>query len=483
MFESTKRLASCVGDPADMVIRPIPSAGVEVAYFASLVDADRVEARLLGRLAKADPAPGSPGAVLGWLQQHLWIGAIEQVPTAQDAGQALTDGKAVLCTSGAGLYVADVYGADHRSPEEPATEAVIRGPRDGFVETLQTNIALIRCRLRDPQLRVEQMRVGRRTRTKVALAYHADFASTEVLSEVRERIARIQTDAILESGQLEQWIEDTPWSPYPQIQATERPDKTVAAILEGRITILVDGTPFALLAPSVMVSFFQSVEDYNQRWLPGTVLRFVRIGALAISTLAPSLYVATTMFNPELMPLKLALSLAASREGIPFPIVVEALLMEAMVELLREAGTRMPKPMGQALGIVGGLVIGDIAVKAGIVSPIMVIVVGMTALGSFAIPSYEAALTTRMLRFPLVLVTGIFGITGTVACVLLLFAHLCTLKSFGIPYLTPLAQLSYSEWGDTLVRAPVRALLQRPATFTGRASRRGASQPRRDSNA
>lgn len=480
VLEATERLAKSLGHPADLVIRPVPSIEGEVVYLVTMVDPERVEDRLLGGLVTAGRAPAGAGDLLAWLQQHLRLGTIRQAGSLSDANGALMDGMAVLCTPAAGFFVADVQGTEHRPPKEPQTETAIRGARDGFTETLQTNLSLIRVRLRDPDLRVEELRLGTRSRVRVALAYQAEFASPDLLNELKQRIGRAQIDAILESGQLEQWIEDTPWSPYPQVQVTERPDKVVAALMEGRIAILVEGTPFALLVPAVMASFFQSLEDYSERWLFGTLLRLARISALGVSILAPSFYVAMTMFNPELMPLKMALSLAASREGIPFPIVVEALVMEAMVELLREAGSRMPKSLGQALGIVGGLVIGDIGIKARIVSPIMVIVVGLTALGSFAIPSYEAALTTRMLRFPMVLVTGLFGITGLVAFVLLIFAHLCTLRSFGVPYLTPLAQLSYREWGDTLVRAPVRSLIHRPGTYAGRIGRRGQPEPGRD---
>ena len=480
MLEATERLAKSVGHPADMVIRPVPSAEVEVVYLVTMVEPERVEDRLLGSLVTAGRVPAGTGDLLEWLQQHLRVGAIKQAASLTDANRELMDGMAILCTPAAGFFVADVQGAEHRPPQEPETEAVIRGARDGFTETLQTNLSLIRVRLRDPELCVEERRLGTRSRTKVALVYHPEFVSPDVLNELKKRLESIRIDALLESGHLEEWIEDTPWSPYPQVQTTERPDKVVAALMEGRIAILLEGTPFVLLVPAVMASFFQSLEDYSQRWLSGTLLRLVRISALGVSILAPSFYVAMTIFNPELMPLKMALSLAASREGIPFPIVVEALLMEAMVELLREAGTRMPKPLGQALGIVGGLVIGDIAIKARVVSPIMVIVVGLTALGSFAIPSYEAALTTRMLRFPMVIITGLFGITGLTGFVLLIFAHLCTLRSFGVPYLTPLAQLSYREWGDTLVRAPVRYLLHRPGTYTRRVGRRGEPGPRRD---
>lgn len=487
MYPTTARLAEAIGQPLDLVIRPVPSGPLALLYLTSLIDADRVEQRLLGTLLAAGPAPRGENDLLSWFHQHAQIGDVARVDGLEQAAEALADGKAVIAVewlpewvpegpAAVPYFVADVPGNEHRKPEEPATETVIRGSRDGFTETIQVSLGQIRSRLRDPQLRVEEMRVGRRGRTKLAFLYHAEFASPAVVAEVKERIQAVKIDALVESGQLEQWIEDSPWSPYPQIQTTERPDKVVAALLEGRVAILLEGTPFALIVPAVMVSFFQSVEDYSQRWLSGTALRFVRIGAVAMASLAPSFYVAMTRFNPELMPLKMALSLAASREGIPFPIVVEALLMEAMVELLREAGNRMPKPLGQALGIVGGLVIGDMAVRAGLVSPIMVIVVGLTALGAFAIPSYEAALPTRMIRFPMVIVTGMFGITGLLTFILVIIAHLCTVRSFGVPYLTPLAQLTYREWFDTIVRAPVRYLLRRPSTYSGYVGKRGQSR-------
>lgn len=471
MFTTTSALAEALGRPLDLVVRPVPGANLELLYISTLVEAQRAEERMLAPLCQAGPAPEAD--LLPWLHQHLWVGELEAVQTVPAAVQALTDGMAIISSGTLPYLVAGIQGHEHRTPEEPATETVIRGAREGFTETLQTNLGQIRTRLRDPLLRVEELRVGMRGRAKVALLYHAELAPSALVGEVRKRIEAIKIDLLVESGQLEHWIEETPLSPYPTIQNTERPDKVVAALMEGRVAVLLDGTPFALLMPTVMLSFFQSVEDYSQRWTSGTALRVVRIFALIVALLAPSFYVAMTRFNPELMPLKMALSLAASREGIPFPIVVEAFLMESMVELLREAGNRMPKPLGQSLGIVGGLVIGDMAVRAGIVSPIMVIVVGLTALGSFAIPSYEAALTTRLVRFPLMLATGLFGITGLLACALLIYAHLCTLRSFGVPYLTPLSQLAYREWLDSLVRAPARFLLRRPATYTGQSGQRG----------
>lgn len=465
-----------LGDPLDLVVRPVPAAGAHVLFLESLVEPRRAEDRVLGRLLQAGRPEGDP---LAWLCNTVSAPRVSAVHDQKEAAQALADGDAVvvLHTAGAAFRVS-VRGAEHRPPESPETEMTVRGPRDGFTETLVTNLALLRGRIHDPRLRVEEHRVGRRSRTRVALVYHADLARPELVAEVRTRLAAVQVDRIVGSGELEQWLEDHPHSLYPQVQTTERPDRAAAAILEGRIAILVDGDPYVLLLPAVMVSFFQAPDEYYQRWIFGSLLRWVRLMALAASLLAPSLYVAMTMYNPELLPLKITLTLAASREGIPFPIVVEALIMEAMMELLREAGIRLPRPVGQPMAIVGGLVMGELAVRANLVSPIMVVLVGLTGLGSFALPSYEAALATRILRFPLVIFTGMFGITGTVFFVLVLAAHLCTLRSLGVPYLTPFAQAAARDWLDTLIRAPVRWLTHRPETYTPLDRRRvGGTQP------
>lgn len=470
MFEATRRLVRLSGQPPDLTVREVPDVGLEVLYLRTMVEPQRAEHRLIARLVEASAkAPADLKDLLRWSQERLWLGSVRATSRPKEACAALLDGAAVICTSASGYVLADIEGTEHRAPEEPRTESAVRGPRDGFTETFQTNLSLIRTRLRDPSLRVEEMRIGSRTRTRVAVIYLAGAANESVVQEVRDRLQRIKAEQAITSGDIEQWIEDNPWSLYPQLQATERPDKVVASLLDGRIAIVTGGTPFVLLAPAVMISFFQTTEDYSQRWIFGTLVRVVRGGALGASLLAPSFYIAMSQFNPELMPLTIALSLAASREGIPFPIVVEALLMESMVELLREAGHRMPRVLGSSLGIVGGLVIGDLAVRAGVVSPIMVVVVGLTALGSFAIPSYEAAVTTRMLRFPMMIITGLFGIAGMILFILVIFGHLCGLKSFGVPYLTPFGQLAYPEWADTLIRGPIRYLArQKTGTYTAR---------------
>ncbi|MBX6353316.1 MAG: spore germination protein [Thermoflavifilum sp.] len=461
-MRSTHLLLNKVQTAYDVVIRAIPGSEMDLVYVSSIVDVTRLEERLLRPLLERPPKANHH--LLSWARKTIQIGEVDFTESHDEAVKKLLDGHAILCVRG-GYVIANVQGAQRRVPEEPAAEMSLRGPRDGFTESLDTNISLIRTRLRDAQVVFRTFEFGTRTKTKVLLIYIEDLANPNIVKEAVQRLQAVQLDGLLESGNLEQWIEDNPWSPYPQIQSTERPDKTVSALLEGRLAILVDGSPFALLIPSVMISFFQTSDDYSQRWIPGSVIRTVRSFALVLSIFSPSLYIAFTMYNPELIPANLLIQLAATREGIPLPIVFEAMFMEFMVELVREAGNRMPQQMGQSFTVVGGLVLGDIAVRAGIVSPMMVVVVGLTALGAFAIPNYEAAFVTRMIRFPMLMVTSLFGVVGTLWFTLIVFAHLSSLKSFGVPYLTPFAQAAYPDWLDTFWRAPAQRSILRPATY------------------
>jgi spore germination protein len=270
-------------------------------------------------------------------------------------------------------------------------------------------------------------------------------------------------DQILETGQIEQFIEDNIFSPFPQAQATERPDKIIAALTEGRIAILVDGTPFALIVPAVLLQFFQSPEDYYERWMISSLVRFFRFMGSFVAAMGPAIYIALVSYHPGLIPTSLVLSIAASREGVPFPAFIEALLMEVTIELLRESGARLPKSIGQTIGIVGGIVIGDAAVRAGIASPILVIVVAITAIASFIIPSYNAAISFRLIRFPMMLLAALLGMYGVMLGFIIINVHLVTLRSFGTVYLAPLTPLEARDWKDVIFRLPNKYLRRRPA--------------------
>ncbi len=351
-----------------------------------------------------------------------------------------------------------------RGLAEPQTETVIRGPRDGFVETGKVNTSLIRRRIRDPKLKLKYMQIGERSKTDVALMYIDDIANSELVEEVKKRLKEIKIDAILESSYIEQMIEDDWLSPFPQIENTERPDAVAAALYEGRVAIVVDNTPFVLLAPVTYNMLLQSSEDYYDRWPIATGIRIVRYLAVPFSLLLPSLYIAITSFHPGMLPTQLALYVAATRMGVPFPAFIEAFIMEGTLELLRESGTRISGPIGTTIGIVGGLVIGQAAVEAGIVSPLMVIVVAVTTISSFALPNYSFASGFRLARFFLMVFSAVFGLYGIMLGLILLGSHLVNLKSFGVPYMSPYSSfiMMGKDLKDSVIRYPLHLMRRRP---------------------
>ncbi|HZG54866.1 spore germination protein [Paenibacillus sp.] len=388
---------------------------------------------------------------------------------------AILQGQVVVAVDG--LDEAFIIGSPavpKRSIAQPPTEQTIQGPREGFIEPLIFNLGLIRYRLPTPDLRIHIMRVGRITKSKVAVCYLEGIANPELVREVKKRLQSVDIDGILDSGYLEQLIEDNHWSPFPQIQNTEKPDRAVGQMIEGRVIILVDGSPFALIAPTVFVQFYQSSEDYSSRFLQGSFSRLARVIALLFSLITPSLYVAIISFNPELIPTEFAIAVAGGRAGVPFPSVVEVLVMEISMEVLREATIRLPQQVGGALSIVGVLVIGQAAVSAGFASPITVVVIALTTIGSFATPAYNAAFALRMLRFPLIFLAGMFGLYGIVVGLILIGNHALSLRSFGVPYLTPAVPGNWQGLKDLLIRSPLWWMKSRPALLqTGDAERVG----------
>ena len=334
-------------------------------------------------------------------------------------------------------------------------EGGIRGSREGFIESLQVNTSLLRRIIKSPALKLQSMKIGKYTKTNVVVAYIDGLVDQTLIEEITNRLQRIEIDGILESGYIEEMIEDNPYSPFPQLLATERPDVACAHLLEGRAVILVEGTPFTLIAPISFFSLIQSHEDYYNRFMVGSLIRWLRYVFLGISLLLPSLYVAVLTFHQEMVPTALMLSVAASREAVPFPAIVEALIMEITFEALREAGVRLPKQIGSAVSIVGALVIGQASVQAGLVSAPMVIVVAITGIASFMIPRYATGIAIRMLRFPIILLAGTLGLLGIMMGIIAIVIHLCSLRSFGVPYLAPLAPLKGKRAERCAVESPV----------------------------
>lgn len=399
-------------------------------------------------------------------ERALQVGEVKETIRKGEVIDLILSGDTALLIDGySKALVASTRGWKTRDISEPITEGAVRGPREGFTEDLRTNTSLIRRRIKSPKLKTESLRIGAVTKTEVVVAYIEGVAASGVVKEVQDRLLRIDTDAILESGYLEEFIEDSPFSPFPTIEHTERSDKVAAALVEGRVAILVDGTPFVLMVPTVFFQFLQSSEDYYERFLLGTAARWIRFLAFLFALLLPSLYIAMTTIHQEMIPTELALSIAGARDGVPFPAFVEAFIMEVAFELLREAGVRLPRPVGQAVSIAGALIIGESAVRAGIVSSAMVIIVALTGIASFSIPAFNLALTLRLLRFPMMIVAAIMGIPGMAITVLVIVAHMADLRSFGVPYLSPVAPASYRDWKDVVARAPWWSMFMRPTAI------------------
>lgn len=393
----------------------------------------------------------------------MTVGDIKEIADFDVLFTDLLSGDTIILIDGydQGLTISNRQWVE-RGVTEPVAQTVVRGPREGFTENLRVNTALIRRKIKDPNFWIESKKIGTRTKTNVAIAYINGIANDEIVKEVNLRMDRIMIDGILESGNIEELIQDTPYTPFPTVFNTERPDVVAAALLEGRIAIIVDGTPFVLIVPALFIQFFQSPEDYYVRTLIGSLVRLLRFLSFSITLLAPALFIAITTFHQTMLPPALLISLAAQREGVPFPAFVEALIMEITFEILREAGVRMPRAIGSAMSIVGAFVIGTAAVEAGIISAMMVIIVSITAISSFVSPSYDMAIATRILRFAFMALAASFGLYGITIGLIALILHLCSLRSFGIPYMSPVAPFNVSDQKDTFIVFPLWSLLTRP---------------------
>ena len=355
----------------------------------------------------------------------------------------------------------DVKGFKQRSIESANNEVVIRGPQEAFVENIRTNTSLVRRIVNSENLVIENIAVGKISKTNCAVCYIANIANSDLVAEVKYRINNLGIDSLLSSGQLEQLIEETNKYSIPQILSTERPDKVTKFLYEGRVAVLVNGNPYSLVMPATLIDFVSSPEDTNLKFQFANFLKFLRLLAMIITLLLPAIYIAMTNFHQELIPTELLFSIIASRENVPFPVIFELLVMEISFELIREAGLRVPSPLGSTIGIVGALVLGQAAVSAGIVSPILIIVVAITGIASFAIPDFSFGFHIRISRFVFLLLSYISGFLGIGIGLFVYMTILCSLKSFGVPYLAPFAPKTNSE-GNSYFVAPIWKREKRP---------------------
>ncbi|MCI7108178.1 MAG: spore germination protein [Lachnospiraceae bacterium] len=437
-----------------------------LAYVEVVVSNTLLETTALGRLM----------AVLGQMpenrihevldQNALGIADVTSYDYIEDAALGMLTGDAILFVDG---YVHALKIADKGYPGmdvgEPDSEKVIRGSKEGFTDSIKTNTALIRKRIRSPRVKVQELNKGVRSHTAVDLVYMEDLAYPSVIEEIKRRLSDYEIDGILDSGIIEQLAEKKWYSPFPQFQTTQRPDRAAVAILEGRVVLLSDNSPTALILPTDFNSFLKTSDDYYNRFGVATFARILRYMAAFFAMALPGLYLAVTNFHTQILPTPLLLSFWEARIGVPFPAALEVILMEISFELLREAGVRLPGAMGNTIGIVGGLIIGQAAVDANLVSPIVVIVVAFTALCSFSIPNEEFAFAFRLLKFYIILLSAWLGYFGFLLGLFTVLIHLSRLQSFGIPYLMPFvgADLSdYEDERDSIWRAPIRWMKMRP---------------------
>ncbi|MEC0173082.1 spore germination protein [Paenibacillus graminis] len=470
LSESLASIQSELGNSPDLIIRQIQLGGplriqAAAVHLSGLADTTEVNQFVIGSLLGNTESlfmdseeGGSHGGRLPAmiLSRALEIGEAEIKEEWKEMMLAVLSGDTAILLDGyATSIVCATRGGEWRSVSEPTSQLVVRGPKDGFVESVATNISLIRRRIKSPKLRLEYMKIGSETQTLVALMYVKDIAGEDLISEVRERLGKIAMDEVLESGYVEELIQDKTFTPFPTIYNSERPDVAAGNLLEGRVVIIVDGTPFVLILPAVFTQFFQSAEDYSQRFDITILMRLVRYLSFIVLILGPSVYISLTTYHYEMIPTTLLINLLAQRENVPFPAFVEALLMEGAFEILREAGVRMPRVIGQTVSVVGALILGSAVVEAGIITPIMVIVVALTGIASFAIPAYNMAIAGRLIRFAFLLLAGLFGFYGIVLGLIVMVAHMNSLRSFGIPYLSPFVPLSVKGQKDTFLRLPV----------------------------
>lgn len=439
-------------------------------------------------------------SVIGKMLNHLWemeeaqireaveanglgISDAREFPYLEDAMAAMLAGNAVFFLDGYDrAWKIGSKGYPGLGVSKAESEKVLRGSREAFSESVKLNTALLRKRIRSTDLKVEENFLGVRSNTVTALVYEESLVRPRLLAEIKRELQAFSIDAIADSGIIEQLAGRFSWSPFPKFQTTERPDKAAMAVLEGRIVLLCDNSPVALLLPTTLNSLIQTGDDYYGNFEIASLLRCIRYGALFLAFSLPGLYLALTGFHPQLLPTELVLSLAEARAGVPFPSIVEILFLELSFELLREAGLRMPGPIGNTIGIVGGLIIGQAAVSANLISPVVVIVDALTALGSFSIPNEELSEAFRLLKYPMILLCGFFGLYGFVFGWMLLLIHLCRLKSFGIPYLMPFVAGSedgISPWSDGIFRGPLQKLAIRPVFARSGARRRYAACPKK----
>ncbi|WEG14371.1 spore germination protein [Pullulanibacillus sp. KACC 23026] len=461
--EAIAYIKKILKDNDDLEDRPLRLAGkrASMIFIQTIVEKQQLM-YIIQKLQNFHQANAGIPFTRELVTEHVNSVSAKECDTLEEAITNILAGLTVLFIEGEDkIVVLNTISIPKRTPEKPDIETSTRGTQIGLVENGEDNIALIRSRIKDPSLKVKKFTVGKRSCTSVYLCYMDSVANPVAVETAKQRIQAIDVDMVNQSSDVEMRIKDMHYTPFPLTRPTSRVDNISKEIGQGKFAIVVDGDPTAVLAPATLQDFYQTMEDYGRTFWEASFIRWLRVISFIIALLLPSLYVALTEYNPEFLPLTLSLRIAESRAGVPFPAVIEVFMMELIIEILREATLRMPSQMGQTIGIVGGLVIGQATVAAGLVSNILIVIIASTAVASFVPPSYEIAQTWRLCKYFVFLCTCLLGFYGMLLSNIVLLYHVASLKSFGVDYLAPLGGRYFKDWSDTFIRLPLWRLTGR----------------------
>jgi spore germination protein KA len=451
----------------DLSVRPFTISAFDrkaILYFVNgMSDGQLIEKELIPQLISPFPNQNKENHLnLDFFANSVPIKDIKEDCSFDSIVSNLLMGDSVLIVDGeAKAYLFGTASFEKRGVEKSEDEAVLKGPKEAFIESIAVNISLVRKQLRSAELVTEYVTVGDKGLSKVALMYLNDVANPNLIEKIKKRLKQIKSDEIQNLGLLEQHIEERPYSLVPTVLYTERPDRAVSFINEGHIVLLMDSSPSSLVLPVTFWSFFHTSEDYYARWPYGNFTRFLRLLAIFITIMTPATYIAVTNYHIEMLPTDLVLAVSATREEVPFPAIFEVVMLLFAFELIREGGVRVPSPIGPTIGIVGALILGQAAVEANIISPILVIVIAITGLASFAIPNLSFSYMIRLSTYIFLLFGSLWGFLGIGICITMCIGYLSTLTSFDVPFLSPMAP-HYPSSKDLVIRPPIWKQWLRP---------------------
>ncbi|MGE5417566.1 MAG: spore germination protein [Acidobacteriota bacterium] len=479
LSENQQYIRQTFGLSADIIMRVLrlgadDQIAVLIAHIDGLIDNSLLNSSVIRPInldsALLEKKCADPLSAYNAVRNHVLGGSeLTEVSLMKDVVQSICQGSCAIMVEGNPMaLILDLRSWQERNITEPVSEPSVRGIREGFVETFRTNTAILRRHIMDPRLRIDETTLGEISHTAIGIVYIQGVAKENIVQEVKDRITRIKTDSMQGTGMMEEYIEDASWSPFPTLLRTERVDRAIGALLQGRVVIIIAGTPFVLIAPVTLTMFLTAPDDYFERFPIGSLVRTLRLITFLMSLTLPAIYVAIITFHQEMLPTSLVLAIAAQREGVPFPAAVEAFILDIGFEIFREASIRVPVVFGPAVSILGVLFLGQTAVSAGLVSPFMVIVISVTAITSLGVPIYSLGIAARLIRFPLLFLAGSLGLFGVIWGIAAIIIHLMALRSFGVPYLEPFGPVVGSDLKDAIMRSPWWSINKRPKFIAGR---------------